>query len=183
MYLPDIPVSIAFGGLVAASNLGRVKSGQWDRDDLRRRSLWQVLGFGLLFHCPASITAFVWYPDWNLGYFAPFEKVGWPLALLMEAGLLLLLLLGRWLALACAERRPALAWAPIILSFVTFAAVMALIWDRYIHVGAYEQYHRGAAPLAAADPTFQMFTTLAGMYLLVPLAVLLLNNFLGRRAK
>jgi hypothetical protein len=183
MYLPDIPVSVAFGGLVAASNLGRLRSGQWNRHDLRRKSLFQVLVFGLLFHCPASITAFVWYPDWNLGYLAPFEKVGWPLALLMEAGLLLLLLLGCWLALACAEKRPALAWAPIILSLAAFAAVMALIWDQYTHVGTYEQYHRGAARLASSDPTFQMFTTLAGMYLLVPLAVLLIKNFLGNRTE
>ena len=58
---------------------------------------------------------------------------------------------------------------------------MALIWDRYVHVGTCEQYRQGAAPLAAADPAFQMFTTLAGMYLLVPLAVLLLINFLGAK--
>jgi len=181
MYLPDMPVSVAFGGLVVASNLGRVKAGKWSWEELRRRSLYQTLVFGLLFHCPDSLSAFIWYPDWNLGYFTPFSRVGWPLALLMEAGLLALLLLGRWLALRAASRRPALAWAPVLASFAAFAAVMALIWDRYSHLGPYEQYHRSLAPLASLNPTFQMFTALAGAYLLVPFAVLILNNFLGAK--
>ena len=42
MYLPDMPVSVAFGGLVVVSSMGRVKSGRLDQDGLRRRSLWQA---------------------------------------------------------------------------------------------------------------------------------------------
>ena len=183
MYLPDIPISVAFGGLIAASNLGRVRSGQWSWEELRRRSFWQVVGYGLLFHCVDSLFAFVWYGDWNLAYVVPFARVGYAGAVAMEAGLLGLLLLGRWLVLIVSRKRPVLAWAPILASLALFGAVMVVIWDRYQHVGSYDQYHQGTAVLATTDPVFTMFTTLAGAYLLVPLAVLIAFNIYHGRGQ
>lgn len=181
MYWPDAPVSMAFGGLIVASNLGRVKTGQSSWDELKKRSLYQTLAFGLIFHCADSFFAFIWYPDWNLGYVTPFARIGYGGALLMEVGLLLLLLLGRWLALAMAREKFARVLWPILVSFALFAVVMALVWDRYQHVGSFADYHRGTAALAAADPVFTMFTALAGAYLLIPFLVLLATNFIQAR--
>jgi len=58
---------------------------------------------------------------------------------------------------------------------------MFLVFDRYIHSGSYETYRAGLAPLASADPVFQMFTTLAGFYLLTPFVLMNLYNILIHR--
>lgn len=181
MYLPDIPISVAFGGLITASNLPLLKAGIATRDELRRRTLRQVLVYGLLFHCPDSFFAFIWYPDWNLGYLFPFEKVGYFMALVLDLGLLLMLMLGRWLALAAAKRGGGFAWIPISLSFIIFAVILTCVYDRYTHIGTFAEYHAGVAMPTSTDPTFTMFTTLAGAYLIVPLIALLAANLVGAK--
>ncbi len=174
MFLPDVPVSIMFGGLIAASNL-RASGG--DRAAWRRRSLRQTALFGGLFHCPDSLFAFRWYPDWNLAYVIPWTQVGWGGALLLEGFLFLALLLGcHW---ATSGR---MAWgrafAPMVTGALAFGAVMAAVWGPYNHIGDHAAYHAGKAVPAATDPTFLMFTTLAGAYLIVPLLTLLVTNHL-----
>ncbi|MFH1130909.1 MAG: hypothetical protein V1754_06210 [Pseudomonadota bacterium] len=182
MYLPDVPISVTFGALIVASNLPGKKNSSADQNELKRSSFWQVLVYGLLFHCPDSFFAFLWYPDWNLGYFLPFEKVGIVGALVLDfVGLLLLLFLGRHLALMASKRRKALVWIPIVGSFLVFAGVLGAVWDRYLHVGTFATYHAGKAALANTDPVFSMFTTLAGAYLIVPLATLLISNLIRAR--
>ena len=104
MYYPDLPVSMAFGGLIVASNMARHQRGVDSGDQFRRRTFWQVLVYGAVFHCPDSMLAFIYYPDWNLGYFVAWDKIGWPLALVGEVFLLLLLFAGRKLAHAAVER-------------------------------------------------------------------------------
>jgi hypothetical protein len=169
-----------FGGLIAASNLpASQKLGEGPRD-WQKRSLTQTALFGTLFHCPDSLFAFLFYPDWNLGYFVPWESVGFLGALFLEAVLFGLLLLGCWWATS-----GRMTWGrvmtPPVMGLVGFAVVMVVIWDRYSRVGDYAQYHAGTAVLSAESSTFQMFTTLAGAYLIVPLLTLLTYNLLRAR--
>jgi len=176
LYYPDLPISVAFGAVIVATGLPA--RGMPDFDRISRRSLWQVLVYGLFFHCPDSTFAFIWYPDWNLGYYVPFEKVGWAGVVLLELLLLGLLLAGRGLALKAARKKAGLVWVPILTMFLVFGVVMSVVYDRYIHAGSYETYRAGLAPLASADPVFQMFTALAGFYLLTPFVLLNLYNIL-----
>lgn len=179
MYAPDMPVSVAFGSLIVASRVWRRPA--VDLAELRRVSLWQVLAYGLCFHLPDSLTAFVWYPDWNLAYVVPWEQVGWSGAAAMELGLLALLLLGRELSLRLVAVRRSLAVVPALVAAVLFASVMAAVWERYLHVGDYADYHAGRAVPGVQDAVFTMFSTLAGMYLIVPLMVLLAYNARSRQ--
>jgi len=179
LYYPDLPISVAFGAILTATGLPAGKTPDFDR--ISRRSLWQVLIYGLFFHCPDSTFAFIWYPDWNLGYYFPFAKVGGAGVVFLELLLLGLLFSGRWLALKAARKKAGLVWLPILTMFLVFGAVMFLVFDRYIHSGSYETYRAGLAPLASADPVFQMFTTLAGFYLLTPFVLMNLYNILIHR--
>lgn len=179
MYLPDLPVSVAFGGLIALSNLPRhTRSGE-SAADLWRRVRLQLLAYGLLFHCPDSFFAFVWYPDWNLGYAVPWASVGYAGALGLELGLLALLVFGGWVTL---RLRSGLRWLPAALGFTGLAAALAAVWGPYNSVGTYAEYHAGLARPMLHDAVFQMFTTLAGAYLVVPLVALLASNlFMARQ--
>lgn len=168
MFLPDLPVSVAFGSLIALANRPAVSDPQWPA-----RTFRVTLLYGLLFHCPDSFFAFLWYPDWNLGYYVPWERVGLGGAALLDFLLLGVLLAGAWLGVRFGRARAGGALAVAGVAGVAFAAVMAMVWDRYQHVGTYAQYHAGAARLAIEDPAFQMFTALAGAYLLVPFLTVL----------
>lgn len=174
MYAPDMPVSVAFGSLIVASRVWRRPV--VDVAELRRVSFWQVLVYGLCFHLPDSLTAFVWYPDWNLAYVVPWEQVGWAGAAALELGLLALLLLGRELSLRITAIRPSLAVVPALCAAVVFGVVMLFVWPEYIYVGSYKDFHNYRAVLGSEDPAFTMFSTLAGMYLIVPLVVLVGYN-------
>ena len=171
MFLPDLPVSVAFGSLIVASQVRSHLDGEAVDPSaiaaLRRRSFWQTLVYGACFHVPDSVTAFVWYPDWNLAYLVPWERVGWLGVVVMEAILFGLLFAGRALSLALLERgRRRLVLAPAVAAALVFAVVMGVVFDRY---------------LAERDRVFDMFSTLAGMYLVVPLLVLLgYNHFRPR---
>ena len=183
MYYPDLPVSMAFGGLIVASNMARHQRGLDNGDQFRRRTFWQALVYGAVFHCPDSMLAFIYYPDWNLGYFVPWEKIGWPLAIVGEVVLLLLLFAGRKLAHAAVAQGRGRIWFLLGACFLVFGAVLGSVWDRYLHVGTYAEYHAGQAVLGSADPAYQMFVTVAGLYLNAPLAVLQLSNIAGARGR
>lgn len=180
MYAPDLPVSVAFGGLIALSNLPRHAVSGETRDALWRRVRLQLLAYGLLFHCPDSFFAFVWYPDWNLGYLVPWSSVGYAGAFVLELGLLALLVFGGWATLRLPGR---LRWAPMVLGFAGVFAALAAVWGPYNAVGTYAEYHAGTVRPMVEDGVFQMFTTLAGAYLVVPLAVLVVSNLLAGRAE
>lgn len=176
MYAPDLPVSVAFGGLIALSNLPRQALPGESADALWRRVRLQILAYGLLFHCPDSFFAFIWYPDWNLGYLVPWSSVGYGGALILELGLLSLLLFGGWATL---RLPPKLRWLPLVLGFAGLAAALAAVWGPYNAVGTYAEYHAGTARAMLDDAVFQMFTTLAGAYLVVPLVALVASNLLA----
>ena len=175
MYLPDLPVSIAFGALIAAAHRPQVPDAEWAPRTYRR-----TLAYGLLFHCPDSFFAFLWYPDWNLGYLVPCANVGIAGALGLEVVLLGVLLLGAWLGIKLGRSRPWGALALAVGAFAVVGGVLAAVWDRYQHVGTYAEYHAGLARLAAGEGVFRMFTALAGAYLIVPLAALLAFGYLQR---
>ena len=182
LFLPDVPISVTFGALIAASNFPNARVQKWDADTLQRNVLRQILAYGLLFHCPDSFMAFIWYPDWNLGYFIPWKNVGFAGALALDALLLGLLLAGGLLALRLSRTNRWGATVPVAAGLLVFAGVMAFVWERYNHVGTFAQYHAGSAAAASGDAVFQMFTALAGAYLIVPLATLLGSNLLRARA-
>jgi hypothetical protein len=127
------------------------------------------------------MLGFIYYPDWNLGYFVPWEKIGYPLAAAAELFLLILLFAGRWLGHVAVERGRGYIWYLLIACFLVFGAVLAAVWDRYSHIGTYAEYHAGQAVLGSADPTYQMFVTVAGLYLIAPLLVLLLSIMASAR--
>lgn len=180
MYAPDLPVSVAFGSLIALSNLPRQARLGETADTLWRRVRLQILAYGLLFHCPDSFFAFVWYPDWNLGYLVPWSSVGYGGALLLELGLLALLLFGGWATVRLPSKR---RWLPMVAGFCGLGVALAAVWGPYNAVGTYAEYHAGAARPMIEDAVFQMFTTLAGAYLVVPLAALVVSNVLTGRAE
>ena len=115
---------------------------------------------------PTSLAAFVAYPDWNLGYFVAWEKLGWPGTAAIEAVLLALLFGGRAEALAALARGRHSGWTlwSAIAGGVGGAGTVALVWDRY---------------LAERDVAFDRFSALAGVYLIAPLVVLLVYNVRG----
>lgn len=177
MFLPDLPVSVAFGSLIALANRPAVPDPQWPA-----RTYRVTLLYGLLFHCPDSFFAFLWYPDWNLGYYVPWERVSLGGAALLDVLLLGVLMAGAWLGVRFGRERAGGALAVAAVAGVAFGIVMAIVWDRYQHVGTYAQYHSGTAALAVKDPVFQMFTVLAGAYLLVPfLSVLGVSRWCAAR--
>ena len=137
----DLPASLAFGATLAIATTPIIAANAMER----RRVFFCGLVVQSLVLTPVVLLFLMCFPGWDTMYFMQRPVPPPCLVLFVAAGSVGFFLAGyslaaKWITAAANWKAYALA----LFAWALVAAIPLILWDRFIHLGTYAEYHAGA---------------------------------------
>jgi len=170
----DFLISFIVGHLFVLTAEEGIKSSEWFFDRyLARAVLFQVVVF-----IPIGLYLYLNWPAWSWMYFIdPHRHPAWIGPLMATEGYLFALLAGYLVAhnFVLTDNKGA-AYLTLIMAVVALLTLIFVPIKNLAHVGTYQEFVEGRAPLAIRNLHFSISMVVVGIYFFIPLLFLLVKN-------